>query len=156
MGFFGDACLSSKEPREDFGYWMHSELAISLESVVIHRPGSCQQLIVHRPPDPPHHSPLRQCFSAKGGFTPTTDTWPVMVVAAWEDGDAAGAWGSPGGSTVIAGSTCSAGDVSSIPGSEDALEEGMATHSSVLAWRIPWTEEPSRLWSTGLQRVEHD
>ena len=89
-----------KEPREDFGYWTHSELAISLESVVIHRPGSCQQLIVHRPPDPPHHSPLRQCFSAKGGFTPTTDTWPVMVVAAWEDGDATGAWGSPGGSAV--------------------------------------------------------
>ena len=32
-------------------------------------------------------------------------------------------------------------------GQEDALEEGMATHSSILAWRIPWTEEPGRLWS---------
>ena len=41
-------------------------------------------------------------------------------------------------------STCSAGDLGSIPG-EDPLEEGMATHSSVLAWRIPWTEEPGRL-----------
>ena len=39
-------------------------------------------------------------------------------------------------------------------GWEDALEKGMATHSSVLAWRIPWTEEPSGLWSMWLQRVE--
>ena len=36
---------------------------------------------------------------------------------------------------------------------EDPLEKGMATHSSILAWRIPWTEEPSRLWSMGSQRV---
>ena len=39
---------------------------------------------------------------------------------------------------------------------EDALEEGMATHSSVLAWRSPWTEESGRLQSTGSQRVRHD
>ena len=37
-------------------------------------------------------------------------------------------------------------------GWEDPLEEGMATHSSILAWRIPWTEEPSRLESTGLAK----
>jgi len=41
-------------------------------------------------------------------------------------------------------------------GQEDALEEGMATHSSILAWRIPWTEEPGGLQSTGLRRVGHD
>ena len=40
-------------------------------------------------------------------------------------------------------------------GWEDPLEEGMATHSSILAWRIPWTEEPGGLQSTGLQRVGH-
>ena len=39
---------------------------------------------------------------------------------------------------------------------EDPLEEGMATHSSIPAWRIPWTEEPSRLQSKGLPRVEHE
>ena len=39
-------------------------------------------------------------------------------------------------------------------GQEDLLEEGMATHSSILAWRIPWTEKPGVLWSMGLQRVE--
>ena len=40
---------------------------------------------------------------------------------------------------------------------EDPLEEGMATHSSILAWRIPWTEEPSGLLSMGsLKRVGHD
>ena len=39
---------------------------------------------------------------------------------------------------------------------EDPLEKEMATHSSTLAWKIPWTEEPSRLWCMGLQRVGHD
>ena len=41
-------------------------------------------------------------------------------------------------------------------GWEDHLEEGMANHSSILAWRIPWTEKPSGLQSMGLQRVIHD
>ena len=41
-------------------------------------------------------------------------------------------------------------------GREEPLEKGTATHSSVLAWRIPRTEEPGRLQSTGSQRVEHD
>ena len=40
-------------------------------------------------------------------------------------------------------------------GQEDLLEKGMATHSSILAWRILWTEEPDRLQSMGLQRVRH-
>ena len=40
-------------------------------------------------------------------------------------------------------------------GWEDALEKEMATHSSILAWRIPWTEEPGGLCSIGLQRVGH-
>ena len=39
-------------------------------------------------------------------------------------------------------------------GREDPLEEGMAIHSSILAWRIPWTQEPGRLWSIGLQRSD--
>ena len=41
-------------------------------------------------------------------------------------------------------------------GQEDPLEKEMATHSSIPAWRIPWTEEPGGLQSTGLQRVRHD
>ena len=41
-------------------------------------------------------------------------------------------------------------------GQEDPLEKAMAPHSSVLAWKIPWTEKPGRLQSMGLQRVEHD
>ena len=41
-------------------------------------------------------------------------------------------------------------------GWEDPLEKEMATHSSILAWKIPWTEEPGRLQSMGLQRVVHD
>ena len=41
-------------------------------------------------------------------------------------------------------------------GQEDSLEKGMATHSNILAWRIPWTEEPGGLQSTGSQRVGHD
>jgi len=39
---------------------------------------------------------------------------------------------------------------------EDPLEKEMATHSSILAWKFPWTEEPGRLQSMGLQRVRHD
>ena len=41
-------------------------------------------------------------------------------------------------------------------GREDLLEKEMATHSSILAWKIPWTEEPGRLQSMGSQRVGHD
>ena len=41
-------------------------------------------------------------------------------------------------------------------GREDPLEEGMTAHSTILAWRIPWTEEPGGLQSMGSQRVEHD
>ena len=47
-------------------------------------------------------------------------------------------------------------DMGSIPGSGDPMEEGMATHSSILTWRIPWTEEPGGLQSIELQRVGHD
>ena len=54
-------------------------------------------------------------------------------------------------------STCNSGDLDSIPGvGADLLEENMATHSSVLAWRIPWIEEHGRLQSIGSQRVRHD
>ena len=49
-----------------------------------------------------------------------------------------------------------AGDTGFIPGLEDPLEKEMATHSSVLAWKIPWTEEPGGLHSMGSQRVGHD
>jgi len=41
-------------------------------------------------------------------------------------------------------------------GQEDPLEEGTATHSSILAWRIPWTEKPGRLYCMVLQRVGHN
>ena len=41
-------------------------------------------------------------------------------------------------------------------GREDPLEKGRATHSSILAWKIPWTEEPGGLQSMGLQRIRHD
>ena len=63
--------------------------------------------------------------------------------------------GFPGGSDGKE-SACNVGDPGLIPGWEDPLEKGMATHSSVLAWRIPWTEEPGGLQSMGLQRVGHN
>ena len=49
-------------------------------------------------------------------------------------------------------SACNAGDL----GQEDPLERGIATHSSILAWKIPRTEEPGGLQSMGSQRAEHD
>ena len=51
-------------------------------------------------------------------------------------------------------STCNAGDLGSIPGWERSLEEGMATDSSILAWRIPWTEEPGRQQSIGSNELD--
>ena len=54
-------------------------------------------------------------------------------------------------------STCNAGDVGLILGvRKSPLEKGMTTHSSILAWRIPWIEEPGELQSMGLSRVGHD
>ena len=53
-------------------------------------------------------------------------------------------------------SACNARDPGSIPGQEDPPEKGMATHSSILAWRIPQTEEPDGLQSMGSQRIRHD
>ena len=49
-------------------------------------------------------------------------------------------------------SACHAGGLHLIPGSGISLEEGIATHSGILAWEIPWTEEPGRLQSTGSQK----
>ena len=49
-----------------------------------------------------------------------------------------------------------AGDLGSIPGSGRSLEKEMAIHSSTIAWKIPWTEEPRRLQFMGSQRVGHD
>ena len=61
----------------------------------------------------------------------------------------------PGGSNDEA-SSCNAGDPGLIPGSRRSLEKGMATHSSTLPWKIPWTEEPGRLQSMGWKRVGYD
>ena len=58
------------------------------------------------------------------------------------------------GSSEGKASAYSAGDLGLIP--EDLLEKEMATHSSILAWKIPWTEDPGRLQFMGSQRVGHD
>ena len=59
--------------------------------------------------------------------------------------------GFPGGSDGKE-PACNEGDL----GWEDPLEAGMATHSSILAWRIPWIEEPGGLQSMGSKRIRHD
>ena len=51
---------------------------------------------------------------------------------------------------------CQAGEVGSVPGLEDPLEKKTATHSTILAWEIPWTEKPGRLQSMGSLRVRLD
>ena len=60
------------------------------------------------------------------------------------------------GDSVGKESTCNAGDAGSIPGSERSPGRGHAAHSSILAWRIPWTEESAGLLSMGSQRAGHD
>ena len=61
----------------------------------------------------------------------------------------------PGGSAGKE-SSCNAGDLVWSLGQEDPLKKEVTTHSSILAWRIPWTEEPGGLQSMGSQRVRHD
>ena len=61
----------------------------------------------------------------------------------------------PGGSLVNNLPAMQEGQVQSL-GREDPLEEELAIHSRILAWKIPWTEEPGRLQCMGLQRVRHD
>ena len=63
--------------------------------------------------------------------------------------------GFPGGSYGKE-SACSAETQVQSLGQKDALEKGMATHFSILPWKIPWTEEPGRLQSMGLQGVGHN
>ena len=76
----------------------------------------------------------------------TLETWVQSLD--WE--------GFPGGSVVKNPSNAgTAGDVGSL-GREDPLEKGMTIYSSILAWRIQWTEEPGGLWSIGSQRVRHE
>ena len=57
---------------------------------------------------------------------------------------------------MVNNTPANAGASGSIPGQEDPLEKEIATHSSILAWKIPWTEEPGGLYFMGSQRVRHD
>ena len=60
---------------------------------------------------------------------------------------------------VVKNPPASAGDVrdaGSVVGQEDPVAEGMATHSSILAWRFPWIEDPGELQTMGSQRLRHD
>ena len=60
------------------------------------------------------------------------------------------------GGSAVKNPPANAGDIGLIPGSGDPLEKERTTHSSILAWELPWTEEPGRLQSIGSQRVRHD
>ena len=62
--------------------------------------------------------------------------------------------GFPGGSDGKE-SACNAGDLGSIPGLGRSLEKGIAAHSSILVWRIPWTEQPGGLQSMGSQHCDY-
>ena len=73
----------------------------------------------------------------------------------WDKGELTLNLGLPGGSDGNE-SACNAGDPGLIPESGRSPGEGNGIHSSILDWRIPWTEEPGRLQSTGAQRVGHD
>ena len=84
------------------------------------------------------------------------DLWRAMI---WLY--VCGGWGrgaSPGGPVIknLPANVGDAGDTVWSLGQEDPLVEAMATHSSILAWRIPWTEEPGGLQSMGSHRVRHD
>ena len=79
---------------------------------------------------------------------------PSPVTGMWKINNYNNSRGSPGGSVVKNSPAVQETRVQSL-GREDPLEEGMATHSSIPAWRIPWTEEPGGLQSMGSQRAGH-
>ena len=79
---------------------------------------------------------------------------PSAVTGMWKINNYNNSRGFPGGSVVKNSPAVQETQVQSL-GWEDPLEEGMATHSSIPAWRIPWTEEPGGLQSMGSQRVGH-
>ena len=56
---------------------------------------------------------------------------------------------------MVKNPSVNAGDLGSIPGSGRSMKKEMATHSSILAWKIPWTEVPGGLWSWGCKESEH-
>ena len=82
-----------------------------------------------------------------GLFFPPEDIWSCLEIFL----------GFPGGSVIK--NQCAMQELQEMQvqslSPEDPLEEGMATHSRILAWRIPWIEEPGGLQSLGSQRVEH-
>ena len=87
----------------------------------------------------PNHTP-HNCY------IPYVSSWIVLNCVPPKD------LGFPGGSEF----TCNAETQVQSLGREELLEKGIATHSSVLAWRIPWTKEPGGLQSMGSQRVRHN
>ena len=103
-----------------------------------------------------HSNPIDR--GALGGYSPwgckeldTTEHYYCSEKGVADNTALALSLGFPGGS-VGKEFACDAGDL----GWEDPLEEGVATNSSILAWRIPWTEEPAKLQFMGSQRVGHD
>ena len=135
-------------------------------------PGLCRGLTswTHRPaarPEPQLHCPLptalaRPCGQAQVAATTTAAGGSVSVALSVGQPASLGPRPlNPGGSRA----SLVAQAVKNLPamqetqvqslGQEDPLEKQMATHSSILAWRIPWTEEPGGLQSMGLQRVRH-
>ena len=111
----------------------------------------------------------KQVFGHKGSiFVRLYPLWSIFIVISFELLEYGKKWGLesskrhwkvlyiclPGDSDGKE-SACSAGGPGLIPHQQDSLEKGMAAHSSILSWRIPWTEEPGRLRSLVSQRVRH-
>ena len=86
-------------------------------------------------------------------LTPVSSSPPLPSSSTWHHLETF--LGFPGGLNSKE-SACNTGDLGLIPEWADPLEMGMATHSSVLAWRIPWTKDPGGLQSMGSQRVRHN
>ena len=108
----------------------------------------CYEASSLHPAPPVHHteSPLP---SSTPQSSPSTGSLPAHFETKKESAF-------PDGSDGKQSASCDAGDPGSIPGSGRPLEKGIATHSGILTWRIPWTEEPGGLQSMELQGVRHD
>ena len=101
------------------------------------------------------HEQVQSGFLSRCLLASVSYTWNMFV---WDE--CLWSWclsnqGLPGGSDSNE-YACNAWDLRSIHGQKDPLEKGMVTHSIIIAWRIPWTEEPVGLQSMGSQRVGHN
>ena len=124
----------------------------SVKLAVLLKKAFIRIIILHYPPNPSWGGRVKGQKARVSSFAKEGSQRIKTVFYLWAT---RGFLGFPGG-LAVKNPPANAGDMGSIPGSGRSPGEEMATHSSILAWRMPWTEEPGGLQSMGLRRVGHN